>query len=295
MHDIWNPWHGCQKYSEGCQNCYMYFLDEKRGQKGSSIYKVKTKFDYPLQKRRDGSYKIESGEMIRVCMTSDFFMEEADPWRDDVWSMIRERSDVIFFILTKRAERIMDHLPEDWEDGYDNVFLNVTCENQQRAMERIPILKRIPAKHKGIMCTPMLSAIEIQSVLNEGWIEQVVCGGENYGGNRLCDFDWVKSLYAQCKEANVKFAFLETGTKFRKDGKVYTILKKGMQSHMAYKSGMHWPGKKIEWVLKDPLGMIIPQEDLYQPTFRSFCAQCGSQSVCNGCGKCRVCHEGRTR
>lgn len=295
MHDIWNPWHGCQKYSEGCQNCYMYFLDEKRGQKGSSIYKVKTKFDYPLQKRRDGSYKIEGGEMIRVCMTSDFFMEEADPWREEVWAMIRERSDVIFFILTKRAERIMDHLPDDWEDGYDNVFLNVTCENQQRARERIPILKKVPAKHKGIMCTPMLSAIEIQADLNEGWIEQVVCGGENYGGNRLCDFEWVKSLYAQCKEADVKFAFLETGTKFRKDGKVYTILKKGMQSHMAYKSGMCWPGKKIEWVLKDPLGMIIPPEDLYQPHFRSFCFQCGSQSICNGCGQCRVCHEGRTR
>ena len=27
MHDIWNPWHGCVKCSEGCQHCYMYFLD----------------------------------------------------------------------------------------------------------------------------------------------------------------------------------------------------------------------------------------------------------------------------
>ena len=23
MHDIWNPWHGCVKYSEGCMNCYI--------------------------------------------------------------------------------------------------------------------------------------------------------------------------------------------------------------------------------------------------------------------------------
>ncbi|MBO4344151.1 MAG: DUF5131 family protein, partial [Victivallales bacterium] len=21
MHDIWNPWHGCRKISEGCQHC----------------------------------------------------------------------------------------------------------------------------------------------------------------------------------------------------------------------------------------------------------------------------------
>ena len=31
MHDIWNPWHGCRKCSEGCENCYMYFLDRMRG------------------------------------------------------------------------------------------------------------------------------------------------------------------------------------------------------------------------------------------------------------------------
>lgn len=31
MHDIWNPWHGCIKKSEGCENCYMYYLDYKHG------------------------------------------------------------------------------------------------------------------------------------------------------------------------------------------------------------------------------------------------------------------------
>ena len=34
LHDIWNPWHGCVKCSEGCQNCYMYFLDRMRDQNG---------------------------------------------------------------------------------------------------------------------------------------------------------------------------------------------------------------------------------------------------------------------
>lgn len=40
MHDIWNPWHGCVKYSEGCMNCYMYVLDKMRNQDGSHIYKT---------------------------------------------------------------------------------------------------------------------------------------------------------------------------------------------------------------------------------------------------------------
>ena len=37
MHDTWNPWHGCNKISEGCANCYMYFLDQMRAQDGSLI------------------------------------------------------------------------------------------------------------------------------------------------------------------------------------------------------------------------------------------------------------------
>lgn len=39
MHDIWNPWHGCRKCSEGCQHCYMFFLDRMRDKNGGEIYR----------------------------------------------------------------------------------------------------------------------------------------------------------------------------------------------------------------------------------------------------------------
>ena len=99
MHDIWNPWHGCIKCSEGCDHCYMYFLDRMRELDGSHIYKTKSGFRKPVQKDRQGRYKIQSGETVRVCMTSDFFLEEADPWREEAWNLIRQRRDVIFFFL----------------------------------------------------------------------------------------------------------------------------------------------------------------------------------------------------
>ena len=108
MHDIWNPWHGCRKCSEGCENCYMYFLDGLRDKDGSEIYRTKAGFRYPLSKDRNGRYKVQSGEMIRVCMTSDFFLEEADAWRDEAWSIMRQRPDVKFFLLTKRPQRVRD-------------------------------------------------------------------------------------------------------------------------------------------------------------------------------------------
>ena len=103
MHDIWNPWHGCVKCSEGCAHCYMYFLDRARERSGDEIYKTKAGFTYPIQKKRDGSYKIQSGEMIRVCMTSDFFLEEADAWRGEAWEL-----------KLREAEPDMSHVGSFW-------------------------------------------------------------------------------------------------------------------------------------------------------------------------------------
>ena len=59
MNDIWNPWHGCHKYSEGCKYCYMYYLDNQRDKKGSDIYKVKTNKDvtFWIQTKRAGRVK----------------------------------------------------------------------------------------------------------------------------------------------------------------------------------------------------------------------------------------------
>lgn len=33
----WNPWHGCHKCSEGCQNCYAYFLDKRYGRDTNEV------------------------------------------------------------------------------------------------------------------------------------------------------------------------------------------------------------------------------------------------------------------
>lgn len=291
MHDIWNPWHGCIKCSEGCEHCYMYFLDRVRDKNGADIYKTKVGFTYPIQKLRDRSYKVKSGELIRVCMSSDFFLEEADMWRNEAWEIMRQRPDVKFFLLTKRPQRVAECLPKNWGDGWDNIMLNVTCENQRRADERIPILKELPFKHKGIMCAPFIGETSIEKYLGDGVIEQVICGGENYDGARPCNFDWVKSLRAECVAHNITFCFIETGTAFIKDGKRYSLPKKQLQSEMAYKSGVNYVGKPIEWKLTDRFGIDIPKEKLYIPHYRKNCSRCGSKLICNGCSDCGRCKE----
>ncbi len=293
MHDIWNPWHGCAKISEGCEHCYMYFLDGLRGSNGRTVYRTRS-FNYPLQHKRGGGYRIRAGEMIRVCMTSDFFLDEADCWRDEAWRIIRERSDVKFFLLTKRPERVMQSLPRDWGDGWENVFFNVTCENQQRADERIPILLDLPFRHKGIMTAPLIGPIDIDRYLASGQIMQVIAGGENYDGARPCDFDWVRSLSGQCKAHDVTFCFIETGTNFIKDGRKFTMPDKRLQSEMALKAGVNHRGRQMKFILRDPMGFDIEEEYLHKPSFGPNCSKCGSRPICNGCSNCGRCTARRS-
>lgn len=290
MHDIWNPWHGCRKKSEGCEHCYMYYLDSFRDIDSTQITRTNA-MKYPISKHRDGSYKIQSGELIRVCMTSDFFLEEADDWRDEAWDMMRIRKDVRFYLLTKRPERIQQCLPPDWEDGWDNILLNVTCENQKRANERMPILINIKAKHKGVMCAPFIGAVNLDTWLDTGEIEQIVCGGENYDGARPLHYEWVKNLHDACLKRNITFCFIETGNTFIKDNKTYHIPNKSIQSQQAYLSNLSFLGKETNWILKDEFLNPIPENRLYKKHFREHCKTCGSQWICNGCSDCGKCNS----
>lgn len=164
---LWNPWHGCHKCSPGCLNCYVYFLDGLRDKDANIVTKSKSNFNLPLKKDRKGNFKINSGSEIATCFTSDFFIEEADEWRDEAWDIIRKRKDVNFLICTKRIERFNDCIPYDWDNGYENVIIAVTCENQDKANERLPILLKINAKRKYIFVSPILEYVDLSDFLDK--------------------------------------------------------------------------------------------------------------------------------
>lgn len=284
---IWNPWHGCRRISEGCEHCYMYFLDGKRGIDTSLVTRT-SNFDLPLQKNRHGEFKLKPGMHIYVGLSTDFFVEEADEWRPEVWRMMRRRSDIAFRLLTKRAHRIRECLPADWGEGYENVMLSVTCENQRRADERLPILVDIPAKHRGFMAAPFIGPVDAGRFLATGKIEEVLCGGENYDGARPCHYDWVKSLSDQCATYDVTFNFIETGTVFVKDNRTFHIPSKRIQSQQAHRSRLSHHNGKPEFKLIIPNDSLFGTE-LYTPLFREHCATCGSRMTCNGCSGCGNC------
>ena len=167
-------------------------------------------------------------------------------------------------------------------------MMNVTCENQKRADERIPILLELPFKHKGIMCAPYIGPVSIKKYLPSQQIEQVLCDGENYNDARPCYYEWVKSLRDECVEYNVTFVFCGTGRRFVKDGKLYK-LEGSVQSEQASKSGLSFQGKSIQFNLTDGSGIPISPGNLYHPCYGEKCKNCGMRMVCNGCSRCRKC------
>ncbi len=260
---IWNPWHGCQKISPGCKNCYVYRRDAEFGKDSSIVTKTKN-FDLPLKKDRKGNYTLrpqieirigESGleEIISVdhtvftCGTSDFFLEEADEWRAEAWRIIRSRPDLHFYIITKRIHRFTVSLPEDWGEGYDNVTIGCTCENQNRANYRLPIFFEVPIRHREIIHEPMLEAIDLTPFLqaHASKIQCVICGGESGDPKdvRLLDYAWVLQTMMQCVTYQVPFHFKQTGTLFRKHNHVYQIARKDQLSQAA-KAGIDFTPSK---------------------------------------------------
>ena len=217
---MWNPWRGCHKYSEGCKFCYIHKGDAKRGVDTNQIVKL-SGFNAPIAKDKKGEYKMKSGQTVYLCFSTDFLIEEADEWREECWRMIKERPDLMFLFLTKRIERFMECIPKDWNDGYNNVTVGCTVENQDRADFRLSQFLHLPIKHKNIICQPLIQSLDIEKYLDS--IELVVVGGESDKNARPLEYDWVKSIRQQCINKKVHFEFRQCGTHFIKDNKEYTL------------------------------------------------------------------------
>lgn len=238
----WNPWQGCHKVSQGCEHCYMYREKTRYGQDPSTVVRSsRATFEKPLSWHRTVVAQARGGlvpkpELVFACSWSDFFVTEADPWRDEAWDIIRRTPYLTYQLLTKRVENIAARLPADWGAGWRNVWLVASAENQAAADERLPLLLQTPAAVRGVSVEPMLSGMDLTryvfdrgkeigrlmygpAVYNREQAESVVCpsldlvicGGESGPDARPMHSAWPRGLRDQCKAAGVPFWFKQWG------------------------------------------------------------------------------------
>ncbi len=152
---------------------------------------------------------------------SDFLHKDADDWRNEAWKIIHECSNLDWLVLTKRPERIAEHLPADWGYGYPNVWLGVTVESQAY-VDRISHIGKLPAAVRFVSAEPLLGPIDFSDHIQ--CIDWVITGCEQAGKNkrRPMEDDWVRGIRNQCDAASVALFHKQhySGTTLMHDGKI---------------------------------------------------------------------------
>jgi protein gp37 len=185
------------------------YRDKKRyGQDAQTVVRSKPPtFNAPLNKLK--------GPLVFTCSWSDFFIDVADPWRTDAWDIIRRTPHLTYQILTKRPERIANHLPPDWENGWPNVWLGVSVETSEY-LWRIDVLKNIPSAVKFVSYEPALEYIDFKPYADT--VDWLISGGESGGRYRPADIEWFRQVQDDCARTNILYFHKQHGGSGKTNG-----------------------------------------------------------------------------
>lgn len=229
-----NYWIGCTEVpdSPACQGCYARDLSNFHGWakwgKGEPRYLTsKSNRSKPFFWDKKAA---RLGIRYRVFCSSlsDIFDSEIRAeWRADLFKIIANTPNLDWLILTKRPTNILKMLPDDWGEGYPNVWLGTSVENQHWADRRIPALLGVRAKVRFLSCEPLTGHVCLNFLTGNykddaenkrrvfqtyiDGIHWVIAGGFSGPLATPMHPEWVRSLRDQCVRAGVPFHFKQWG------------------------------------------------------------------------------------
>jgi protein gp37 len=179
-------------------------------------------------------------------------------WRDAAWQVIKDTPHLTYQILSKRPERIIDHLPKGWP--FANVWLG-TSTGCRRTLSKIDSLRKVPIHPEAVRflsCEPLLE--DIADEINLDGIGWVIAGGESgFGeeyrydpdgdwrkemreslpGRRTMDFAWAYRLYMRANNLGIPFFFKQC-TGARSGEGADRLTGKLLQEYPAPPTGQVW-------------------------------------------------------
>ena len=211
-HHTWNPWIGCNEVSAECEGCYARTDAEKKGHDFNAVHPSQTwrdPYKWNLHAAREGRTAL-----VFTCSISDFFHFQADRWRPRAWEIMRECSHLTWLVLTKRPERILDHLPPDWDkaSGYPNVWLGTTV-GVRDSYARMDVLRSVPCQRRFLSIEPLLEDLHDIDLQKIDWI---LVGGMSgpLWEDKSIEMAWAASLYDKAQSAGVPY-FWKQISRFR--------------------------------------------------------------------------------
>jgi protein gp37 len=245
---------GCVKASAGCTNCYAETLAERYGKGGPFNAAVQAKLateinDKELNAMRT-SPKIAFKRVFVGDMTDMFGEWVPDAMLDRIFKVFEERSDVVWQVLTKRAERMHEYINDPrtarqfatWP--LPNVWLGTSTENQEQANARVPWLLKTAAAVRYVSYEPALGPVDFTKIEYEdgdtlccwnaltgehevlgsmsvdavtttsdgnGVLSWGIAGGESGGGARPNRVEWMRQAVQQFKQAGVALYMKQLG------------------------------------------------------------------------------------
>lgn len=213
-HHTFNGWIGCAHRSDGCRFCYAEALAKRWGWTRWGVNEErritsKTTWKEPRRWNREAA---ALGERHRVFCSSlaDVFDEHPGvvSARADLFELIKETPYLDWLLLTKRPENISEMLPTDWGEGYPNVWLGTTVEDDRVAW-RVEALLRILSAVYFVSYEPALGPIHDRvDIRGVNWL---ICGGESGAQARPMRAEWARGARDLARETGAAFFMKQLG------------------------------------------------------------------------------------
>lgn len=121
--------------------------------------------------------------------------------RPRLWETMKATSHLVYYVSTKVPGNIMQFLPDDWGDGYPNVWLVVTVTSP-RTLRRMDVLRKVPAALRAVSAEPLWQPLTNINLDGFAWMivgarvvhngQRARCGspGPAHCGKRLGSRRW---------------------------------------------------------------------------------------------------------
>lgn len=208
--NTFNPWMGCVKVSAGCANCYAEQL--VTGRMGRDVWGADKQRQVTSAQNWHNPVKwnrkaLKEGRRVKVFCASlcDVFEdhEVANNNRPMLFALIRDTPHLDWLLLTKRPERLRACLPYDWGQGWPNVWLGTSIEDNA-VIGRADFLRQVPAVVRFISYEPAIGPVDELELDGIDWL---ICGGESGSNFRELDPQWARDIRDRCDAADVAFFF----------------------------------------------------------------------------------------
>lgn len=190
---------GCNKVSEGCDNCYADDIEHHYGRDFTLFWGT----DWVTI--IDNLRKWKGSKIFSNSMTDMFHESVPDFMIQSMFKVMKKFKKHQFQILTKRPKRMMEYSLKNRIP--DNVWLGTSIELQKYVF-RTDYLRQTQCKTKFISFEPLLD--EIANVNLKG-IDQIIIGGESGHNARPMKKEWVYSMVKTAKEQDIPIFFKQWG------------------------------------------------------------------------------------